>query len=185
MKSCKWKSVQSRVLKGGKNSVASSLGRAGETLFPTSLTLVSQKQSTLRELWVRPSTEQKAPLHSGFPNLYLSLPCWITTDAFQCGLQAVFAVLIKGLKLDLKWSFVFTETHQAPVVSGPKSRELAAGKWEASGEHLPTDELAVHSILFISAGERNPATNHCTNDVHQPCQPSCKRKEAQQHHLKC
>lgn len=50
-------------------------------------------------------------------------------------------------------------------------------KQEALWEHLPTDKLTIHSILLISAGKRDPATNHSPDDVNQPCQPSCNRRK--------
>ena len=57
----------------------------------------------------------------------------------------------------------------------PKRARAGAGTeltWEARWEHLPTDKLTIHSILLISAGKRDPATNHRTDDVNQPRQPS-------------
>lgn len=70
------------------------------------------------------------------------------------------------------------------MVSEPQSGwRVEAVKQEASVGHLPTDKLAIHGILLISAGKRDPAPDYCPDDVHQPRQPSCNRKKTPQCHL--
>lgn len=71
-----------------------------------------------------------------------------------------------------------TEAGQIPMASGPeRGWERQSSETGPLWEHLPTDKLAVHSVLLISAGKRDPAANHCANDVNQPGQPSCDRKK--------
>lgn len=43
----------------------------------------------------------------------------------------------------------------------------AARKQSAS---LPTNQLAIHRILLIRAGERDPTTNHCPDNIDEPRQ---------------
>lgn len=64
-----------------------------------------------------------------------------------------------------------TKACPVPMVSEPRRSQQRNGSL-CGRDHLPTDKLAIHSILLISAGKRDPATNHRTNDVNQPCQPS-------------
>lgn len=49
----------------------------------------------------------------------------------------------------------------------------AARKQSAS---LPTNQLAIHRILLIRAGERDPTANHCPDYIDEPRQAPCKRE---------
>ena len=42
-----------------------------------------------------------------------------------------------------------------------------------SEQHRPTDKLSIHLIMLICARKRHSATNHGTNNVHQPRQTTC------------
>lgn len=123
-------------------------------------------------------TEAQAQLSSASSSP-LSAQCPSRARAQLCGHPslALQSFSLSGGSIPQSSVFTGEERRSSRSLGGSSGRAFHGGR-EVKAASLPTDQLSVHGVLLVRAGERDSAADHGPDDVDQPGQASCKQHRA-------